>query len=319
MKSLQQTCSEARPQNRRIGLALSGGGARGSAHIGVLKALQRYRVTIDEIAGTSAGAVVAAMYAARPDPAWIARRFAEYLESDVFKSLGTQRLAKRFEKGSLESVFSRRFKDHMVVNMSLMREFVIPRSRLEAAFRFLIPAETFSELALPLVVCAADVRHGTPVIYHSGDLINALCNSASIPGVLEADVVGEQVIVDGGVFFPVPVEPLRPRNQLVIASDVNQRRLPELQQISVYSLSTRAENLAQMSLARLQAEQADVTIFSDVFGLHWSQFGAYEELIKSGEAAAEDAMDLVLDRIKAMRSPLGRLKHRLRSWLDRAR
>ncbi|MFK7956171.1 MAG: patatin-like phospholipase family protein [Lysobacterales bacterium] len=290
----------------RTGLALAGGGARGIAHIGVLKHLHDQKVVVDALAGTSAGAIVAAMYAARPDPEWIEHQFRDFLATDVFLKLGTQRLARRYERDSEGGVFSRRLQDHMVVNMSLLRQYIIPRQLLLDALEYLLPARDFSELEIPLVVCAADLSTGKPVLYDRGDLLNALCNSASIPGVLEAEISGDSVIADGGVFMPVPVDPLRSQVDFVIASEVNQRQLPSLEQLSVYSLMMRAEHLTQITLAQLQAEKADFVFYPQVHALHWSQFGAFEQLLDSGFLAATESTPELQRLLAQAGSPIRR-------------
>ena len=78
-----------------IGIALGGGGARGIAHIGLLQVMSEHGITINRISGTSAGSLIGAMYASRPDPVWLEQRFREFLDSRAFKNLGTDRLAKR--------------------------------------------------------------------------------------------------------------------------------------------------------------------------------------------------------------------------------
>lgn len=287
----------------KTGLALAGGGARGIAHIGVLKVLDRHNIPIHHLAGTSAGAIVAAMYAARPDPLWIEDHFRAFLDSPQFAQLGTQRLARRYEQDSEGGVFSRRLKDHMVVNMSLLRQFIIPREQLLEALKFLVPATDFSELKIPLTVCAADLSAGRPVIYQQGDLLNALCNSASIPGVLEAEISDGAVVADGGVFLPVPVAPLRDQVDFVIASEVNQRQLPALDQISVYSMMMRAEHLTQITLAHQQASLADFVLVPEVGALHWSQFTAFDELLNSGTAEAQAQVGRLMAKLAHARRP----------------
>ncbi|MFQ6674216.1 MAG: patatin-like phospholipase family protein, partial [Fidelibacterota bacterium] len=76
----------------KVGLALAGGGARGAAHIGVLEVLHENGIPFHTIAGSSAGAVIGAMYAATLDPGWVEKRYREYLGSDAFRAVGTHRL-----------------------------------------------------------------------------------------------------------------------------------------------------------------------------------------------------------------------------------
>lgn len=294
----------------RIGLALAGGGARGLAHIGVLQVLHEHSVRPHCLAGTSAGAIVAAMYAARPEPDWIERRFREFLASEAFEGLGTERLARRYAK-AVSSPFARRLQDHMVVNLSLLRRFLIPRADLEAAVRFLVPVTDFESLAMPLTVVAVDLQHCSSVAYRTGDLVTALCNSASIPGVLEPEFTENQVIVDGGVIMPVPVELLRSDSDFVIASEVSRRGLPPMSDINIYTMMMRAEQLTQMALASLQGTQADFSFCPDVMSLHWSQFTAFDVLLQNGIAEGQARSAALLKTLRAANRP----QARLRRWL----
>ena len=298
----------------KVGVALAGGGARGTAHIGILQVLQENQVAIDHLAGTSAGAIMAAMYAARPDGDWMEKRFAEFMVSGVFLDLGTERLARRFDKTE-SNPLAKRLKHHVVLNMSLSRQFIIPRKRLEAAIEFLVPAATFEELEIPLIVCAADLQAAQPVVYTSGDLVSAICNSASIPGVLESEIDENVVIADGGVLTPVPVEQLRDHTDFVIACDVSKRGMPPMQEINMYSLMMRAEQITQMALAQHQAARADFTFSPDVMALHWSQFGAFHTLVGNGRAEAEARVEILKRRIHHASYPLARLGNRVKRWL----
>ncbi|MEM6936982.1 MAG: hypothetical protein AAF552_11040, partial [Pseudomonadota bacterium] len=120
---------------------------------------------------------------------------------------------------------------------------------------------------------------------------------------------------DGGVFLPVPVEPLRSKVDFVIASEVNQRRLPKLEQLSVYSLMMRAEHLTQITLAHLQASAADFVFYPEVKALHWSQFGAFDELLASGIFESLQRIEPLQRRLSRARSPVRRWWHGVRSRL----
>ncbi len=299
----------------RAGLALGGGGARGIAHIGVLQVLTEEQISIDWVAGTSAGAIIGAMYAARPDPHWIEQRFREFLASDVFAALGTERMARRHSGSDELSPFTRRLTDHVVVNLSLMRQFAISRDKVKAAISFLVPAQNFAELSIPLSICAADAQTGNAIVYESGNLIDAVTNSASIPGVLEADTVDGMIVVDGGITLPLPVAPLQQHVDFVIASEISKRSFPPLNEISIFSLITRAEQITQRSLAQLQAEHADFVIAPDVMDLHWSQFEQFAPLLDNGLRDTRAAIPALRDALSEARSWRGRLNR----WLGRQR
>jgi len=300
-----------------IGLALAGGGARGIAHIGVLQVLTEHGIIPRCVSGTSAGAIIGAMYAATMDPAWMEQRFRDFLSSREFKNLGTERLARRQVDPESTNPFARRIQDHVVMNLSLLKQFAIPREKLYAALSYLVPAKKFEALKIPLVICAADLAQCELIQYDSGDLIHALCNSASIPGVLEPEFTEDRIIADGGVMCPVPVAMLKNQCDFVIASEISRKKLPPMNEISIYKMMVRAEQVSQMSLAEHQAKMADFILSPDVMGLHWSQFNELEDLLQSGKSEGQSEIQRLLLALKQAQSHQGRLKRKLRQWLKR--
>lgn len=296
-----------------LGMALGGGGARGVAHIGILEGLHERGIVLSEIAGSSAGAIIGAMYAASCDPEWMEAHFRTFLASSAFEALGTERLARRYEEPESASVFARRLQDHMVLNMSLHRRSLVPREVLYEALAFLVPARDFSDLQIPLKVCACDMSSCELVVHSSGDLIEALCDSAAIPGVMEPRLEGTRVIADGGIMSPIPIAQLE--SDFTIASDITRRGLPELDEVNIYRLLMRAENLAQVALAERLANDADFVFAADVQSLHWSQFSQFELLMEAGRVEARAHMHRLERAMESrMRWPR-RLRRRLDRWL----
>ena len=117
----------------KIGFALGGGGARGSAHIGVLQVLHDNGVIPDVIGGTSAGSLIGAMYAATADPEWVETHFRNFLSSDVFAQMGVVALKTDRTLDSALAQAARFVKDHAVIAMSLNRKSFIKKQRLEKA------------------------------------------------------------------------------------------------------------------------------------------------------------------------------------------
>lgn len=160
----------------KIGLVLGSGSSRGWAHIGVLKVLNEYQIPIEVISGCSVGAIMGAAYASNHLDYFL----------NLPEELAAGRLAKfflpPFPKGGLisqESVI-RFLKDH-------------------------IPARTFEELAIPMAVPAVDLLSGQQVIFRNGDLIEALVSSSAIPGIFEPVPRNGQLLVDGGLLNPLPI------------------------------------------------------------------------------------------------------------------
>ena len=172
----------------KIGLGLGGGGARGLVHVGILRVLHTHKIPISVIAGTSAGAIVGAMFAATRDPEWIEDRFKKFFNHDVFKNLGTERMVPVSGQRSPLTQFAQKVRDRMVIALSMQRSSIVKKSRLKDALSFLIPVATFSELLVPLKVVATDLISSETIVYSEGDLVEAVVQSSSIPSGLEINI-----------------------------------------------------------------------------------------------------------------------------------
>ena len=174
----------------KIGLVLSGGGARGFAHIGVLKALEEKGVQFSIVSGTSAGAIVGALYAYgyRPDEIFQLIR-----NLSIFKSV---RPAWTWAG---------------LLTMDGLRDLLLKY----------IPENSFESLKLPLTVAATEIRKGHIEYFSEGALIPAVVSSCSIPAVFNPNVFNGGLYVDGGLFDNLPVRPIRNKCDLIVGSHCN--------------------------------------------------------------------------------------------------
>ena len=294
-----------------LGLALGGGGARGAAHIGVLQVLHEAGVEIDRIAGTSAGSLVGAMYAATLDPQWIEDRFREFLEHDSFKLFSSGKLMEGRNPETMLDKVTRKIQDHFMVVLGLNRSYVVRREVLEKALEFLLPVRTFAELQVPLKVLATDIQNGRNHIHQNGDLHEAVIRSSSIPGFFEPTYDNGSIFVDGGVTMPIPVSVLKDECQLVLAVDVTNYEFDTLENPNVVELIRRSDMITSTILMNRMVQDADVLIQPDVMGLHWSEFGKFGDLIENGRKAASKHLDALLERIRRDNNVL----YQLKQWL----
>lgn len=291
-----------------VGLALSGGGVRGVAHIGVLEAITQLPLKVDRIAGTSAGGIVGAMYAATGDPGWIEQRFRDFLTSESFRRLGMDRLAATRSDEPPWLGFAQRLRDHVILNVSLVKAFAIKKMRLTDALAFLVPARRFEDLSIPLTVVATDLVSGLDVFYERGDLIEALTRSASIPGFLEPTRDGDALLVDGGVTNPMPAARLRESCDYVLAVDIGRPPGECKPPLNMYELMVRAEAMKHQRLHRQQLADADFVIRPEVGDVHWSRFDLMDMLIEAGQAAGTRAAEPLLESLRGHASGLARLR-----------
>ncbi len=277
-----------------LGLALGGGGARGAAHIGAIQTLHSAGVRPNIIAGTSAGSTVGAMYAATLDPEWIEKRFREFINDKSFKKFNSgEFLDGRNQKTFLNKVTSK-VKQHYMVILGLNRSFVASRKILEKAVDYLLPVDTFEELKIPLKILATDIHTGEDVIHESGDIKEAIIQSSSIPGFFEPTLKDGRLLVDGGVTAPIPVALLKKLSRLVIAIDITNYKIRPLKNPNMIEIVRRADIITSLRLKELISKDADILIRPDVMGLHWSEFGKFDHLLKSGRDAAEKTLESVL-------------------------
>lgn len=281
-----------------MGVSLGGGGIRGAAHIGVLKVLHEAGIPITHLAGSSSGAIIGAMYAATRDPEWIESHFRAFLESEAFRQLGTDALKKDRDPDSFLDQIARKVQDRLVIMLAMSRISVIKRERLERAIRYLLPVDSFEELALPLDVAATDLATGEPVYYHSGNLIEAVVQSSSIPGFVPPTMVNGKILVDGGVSVPNPALELKKNAAVVVAVDIARRNLAPEPPGNILEILSRTEAVTSMHLNDLMIRSADVIIEPDVLGLHWSEFDQFEPLFQNGIQAAEEAVPIIRQRLR---------------------
>ncbi|HJL84614.1 MAG TPA: patatin-like phospholipase family protein [Candidatus Marinimicrobia bacterium] len=297
----------------RIGIALGGGGARGAAHIGVLQTLESQGIGIDTIAGTSAGAVIGAMYAATLNSDWVRQHYLDYLNSDTFRAMGTHHLRRDTpEKDSFFQQIGRFVKDHLVISLAVHRHGIVDREKLTQGIRYLLPVSSFNELKIPLTITSTDLNSGKEIVTSSGDLVEAVVESSSIPGFIKPLEEKNRLIVDGAVAAPVPVKALLTyKNDVCIAVDIARRKMKPLQEFSLLELMSRVGQVTGVKLADELASQADVLIQPDVGEAHWSEFSRSEAFIIAGQEGAKAA----IPKINKLLNERSGLRYRLRKSL----
>ena len=204
-----QTAAIARP---RIGLVLSGGGARGLAHVGVLKVLEAERIPIDVIAGTSMGAIVGGLYASGMSATELERELLKVDWSSVFTArVDRQYLAQRRKEEDFEisSLIELGIRDGELRTPSGA---VSTRGLESLLRRYTLPVravQDFARLPIPFRAVTTDLETGAEVVLSSGDLALALRSSMSVPGVFPPTEVDGRVLGDGGLVNNVPIDVAR--------------------------------------------------------------------------------------------------------------
>lgn len=255
-----------------IGVALSGGAARGMAHVGVLRALIENNVPIDYIAGTSAGSIVGGAYAA---------------------GMGIEEITE-FGHGL-------RWRD--IGRMTMSRLGVQSNERLEQYLRDRLPATRFEELTIPFAAVATDLKTGTAVVMRDqGDVPFAIRASCAIPGwyVPVTDEEGRQ-LVDGGLVAVIPVSVTRELGpDIVIAVDVNAAGATFVGPTSsVIGVLFQSMLVVQKTASRYQLAAADLVITPRIGHIRWDEMGRAEELMDAGYMAATERIPQIFELLES--------------------
>jgi len=268
-----------------LGIALSGGGARGLAQIGVLKVMERARIPVSFVAGTSAGAVIGAVYATSETALQAEERILEHLETT-----GVGFNTETFEV--LAGSNARRPAGFLGMLSTLRRAArpgggLIGGDAMRASLRRLLGAATYADTRIPFAATALDLVSGRRVIFAEGPLVDAVYASSAIPGLFEPLRIGDHVLVDGGWAEPVPVNTCHHLGAIhVVAVDVADRRVHESARGAV-STALLADALARQLLEESQLKEADFVVRPEAAIRHFADFSDPAGLIAAGEQAAE--------------------------------
>ena len=196
----------------KIGLVLGGGGARGAAHIGVIKKLEEFNIPVDYVAGTSMGSLVGAFYATGMNADELDRT-ANSLEWDDLFNDNVQRADRPFRRKRDDDLSLIGPKFGVGRNSFLLRRGAISGQKISFLFESLVhdrvQVDDFDDLPVPFRAVAADIAIGRVVVLDSGNLALAMRSSMSVPGVFDPVELNGHLLVDGGIVNNVPVDVVR--------------------------------------------------------------------------------------------------------------
>ena len=285
----------APPARPRIGLVLGGGGARGTAHIGVLEVLERLRVPVDCVAGTSMGALVAGAWAGGLGPAQMRAHLAAVDWRDLFDDNPSHADTNYRERRLAQSYYPGL--EFGVTNEGLRAAHgVVGGQKIKLFFNTLVGADrgerTIESLPLPVAIVATDIGTGEKVVFRSGELSTAMRASMSVPTLLAPVPYRGRYLVDGGLVDNLPVDEVMVacRPDVVIAVDVGSPLAkPEdvvtLGAITGQTIGVLTEQNSERSRAMLRP--GDVYIRPALAGITAADFNAFRAGAESGREAAE--------------------------------
>ena len=254
----------------RLGMVLSGGGSRGLAHIGVLKALAEEGIEPDCLSATSAGAIVAALYAAGYSPA-------EMLE--FFETKHPYRVSK----------------------LALRKPGIFDTEKAIADFLEYFPEDSFEALGRKLFLTATDMVGAKLEIFSSGPLIRVILASSSVPGIFTPTEIDGRWYSDGGILDNFPVHPLSGLCEKILGVYASPLRIIDQTDLkSSIAVSMRAIELGMFSSSKRKFHRCDLVICPDALtGYGNFETRHYPEILEIGYRAARARMDAIRQLLSA--------------------
>ena len=259
----------APPKPPRIGQALGGGAARGFAHIGVIQVLDENGIHADLVAGTSAGSLVAALYASGKSGPEMAA------------------LALAMDEGA-------------ITDWSFPARGVIRGEALARYVREQTGGRTIEQMKLPLGIVATDLDSGAPILFQRGDTGIAVRASSAVPAVFQPVRIGSREYVDGGLVSPVPVRFARAMGaEMVIAVDITSP--PDGNATGdVMNMLLQTFAIMGRSINNFELKDADVVMRPSLVGVSSADFTARKRAIQAGREAALAALPQLRARLAAL-------------------
>lgn len=257
----------------RLGLALGGGAARGFAHVGVIQVLEEAGLRPGFVVGTSAGSLVAALYASGKTPAELVRVAETMQEAEI-----TDWMLPILNRGALRGEALAKYVNTQVGGRSL------------------------EQMRIPVGIVATDLGNGEAITFRRGNTGAAVRASSAVPGVFQPVRVGEREYVDGGLVAPVPVRQVRDMGaNFVIAVDISSD--PEGNpSADTFQILMQTFAIMGKSINHLALKEADWVVRPALSGVRSADFGARQRSIEAGRAAMREALPGLRARLAAFES-----------------
>lgn len=280
----------AEKKRPKIGLVLSGGGARGAAHVGVLKVLEELRIPVDIVTGTSMGAVTGGLYAYGYSPAMLEETLITINWTDLFQdnpSRAQRSVRRKQDDYNYLIKLEAGFKD----GAFKIPTGLIQGQKMDLLLRSLMPdaPDNFDELPVPFRAVAEDIESGEAVVMGDGDIVSAMRASMSIPGVFTPVEYDGRLLVDGGFANNLPVQLAQEMGaDILIVVDLGGDQLKRDKLVS--PLSVLNQNMGFMIQRNTQRQlkvmrSNDIHIQPDLEGYSSADFWRVAEMIKKGITA----------------------------------
>jgi len=279
--------------NKRIGLALGGGGARGLSHIGVLQVLEQENIPIHIIAGTSIGSLVGGAYACGISPRELEEKIQAYIGSPDFQSSIIRAISALHghEPTSLTQKIQTFLKNKLYLIQMLVKPGIMSVGDFQSMINYFIPDINMEDTHIPFLATATDLISGGKIVFSKGPLRQAIVASCAVPGAVEPLKEQERLLADGGIISLIPISTAREAGaDIVIAVAVDRNTFSNEELKTGKDIYYRANEITTNKLEKYELMDADIVIRPNVQKIHWSNFSQVSDLIREGEQATVENM-----------------------------
>lgn len=281
-------------------MVLGGGGARGLAHVGVLKAIEKIGLVPSLIVGTSMGSVVGGLYSQLRSAEAVEIRLRKFLEGDFFKRIGLDQFSET-DTGDSRSVWER-FAAHLrqryFFSKSALGSGTFAQTTLFQSMRILLEDRDIRDTAIRFAAVASDLATGEEYVFTSGSIITAVVASSAIPGIIAPLEIGSHLFTDGKVTSTIPVPAARSlSNDPIVAVDVRRSLGSFENHRRGFEIVIRASDVTNAKLNDIQVQQADVILKPDVADIDWNEFGCIDRCVLAGVQAVENNIQCLTDKL----------------------
>jgi len=284
-----------------VGLALGAGGAKGFAHLGVLKILEKTRFPINIITGSSAGALVGAMYCQSGSIDKTESRIRDLLATDFLEKYKLDLMAPQKEKEH-QNILDRIgyfVKQEFVLTRSFTRMSFFDSEIVDEALSFLLDDTDIKETKIPFAAAAVDYLSGERVLITKGSIRKAVAASGCIPGIFPPVPLNDMLLVDGSVISRVPITEAREMGaNFVIGVDVSSAMKEDLEIRNGLELMFRADEITGHHLNQQNIRKADIIMHPDLGRIHWADFENMDSMVEIGKTTAEKMLPEIKQKYK---------------------
>ena len=286
--------NEPQENTPKIGLVLSGGGAKGLAHIGVLKVIDSLGVKIDYIAGTSMGAIIGGLYASGYSGKQLDSIFYE-IDFDNLINDDLPRASKAFyERDNSEKYAVTLPFDNLKIKLpSALSRGQNTYSLLSRLTLHVGDINNFNQLPIPFLCIATNIETGQQLVLENGNLTQSIMASGALPSLFQPVKIKDEVLIDGGVVNNYPIDELRAKGMdIIIGVDVQDGLLKREELTSALDVLSQINIFKTIKVMKTKIEQTDIYIKPNIKDFNVVSFNEGTKIIKAGKYAALSKLNI---------------------------